>query len=100
MGKALDGGMIGFGFDAAWQFAQDLGNPYLSLPDKFYRSSIAGGVGLVAGLGVAAVVGTGPVGFIVSLGVGWFIEAPISNSNWIFQNVGLVPTRSLLPLNN
>ena len=42
VGKALDGGIIGFGFDAAWQFVQDSGNPYLSLPDKFFRAGISG----------------------------------------------------------
>lgn len=52
----------------------------------------------MAGIGVAAVVGTGPVGFVVALGVGWFIEAPISNM--IFESVGLIPTRNLRPLNN
>lgn len=98
IGEALDGGVVGFGFDAAWQLAQDWGNPYLSTPDKIIRSATSGLVGFAAGLGVAAIVGTGPVGFAVAVGVGWFIEAPISN--WIFEKTGRVPTRNLLPLTN
>lgn len=94
----LEGGGVGFFFDAGWQAAQDWDNPYLTGGQKFWRAGVSGVVGFVAGIGVAAVVGTGPVGFVVALGVGWFIEAPISNM--IFESVGLIPTRNLRPLNN
>ena len=96
VGEALDGGAVGFFFDAGWQIAQDWGNPYLNPWQKVGRGIVAGSVGLVAGFGVAAVVGTGGVGFVVAVGVGWLIEAPASQ--WIFEYTGLEPTRNLAQL--
>jgi hypothetical protein len=93
----LAGGGIGFVFDASWQFVQDWGNPYLTPDQKAGRAIVAGGVGFVAGLGVVAFVGTGPVGFAGALFVGWFVEAPISE-HVIFPFLGLIPTRNLAPL--
>ncbi|MEW5956941.1 MAG: hypothetical protein AB1801_04400 [Chloroflexota bacterium] len=92
----LEGGMAGFIFDTGWQVVQDWDNPYLSPSEKVYRGLTAGTVGLVAGIGVVLLVGTGPAGFILALPVGWFIEAPISEV--IFQWRGWVPKRKLAPL--
>lgn len=97
VGEALDGGTIGFFFDAGWQVAQDWGNPYLTPGQKIGRGIVAGGVGFVAGLGVAAIVGTGPIGFGVAVGVGWLFEAPASQ--WIFESFGWIPSRNLAPIN-
>ncbi len=99
LGKALDGGVIGFGFDAAWQFAQDWGNPYLTPGQKVGRAIVSGSVGFVAGIGVVALVGTGPVGFAGALLVGWFVEAPVSE-HIIFPFLGLTPTRNLARLSH
>ncbi len=94
--EILSDGGFGFIFDASWQFAQDLDNPYLSLTDKIERGIIAGGVGFVAGVTVVALVGTGPVGFIGAVVVGWFVETPITNL--IFEYTGLTPERDIAPL--
>lgn len=95
-GEALAGGAVGFVFDAGWQAVQDWGNPYLTPWQKGQRAFITGGVGFIAGIGVVALVGTGPIGFSGALIVGWLVEAPINN--WIFQSFRLVPTRNLAPL--
>ena len=92
----LVGGGAGFLFDAGWQVAQDWNDPFLTPTVRVLRGSISGGIGLGAGLLVAATIGTGPAGFIVAVGIGWALEAPLSN--WIFQKTGLIPTRNLLPL--
>ncbi|MFQ5580762.1 MAG: hypothetical protein ACE5FZ_09120, partial [Nitrospiria bacterium] len=94
----LEGGGAGFIFDAGWQFVQDWNDPYLTSGQRLFRTGTAGFVGFVAGIGVVALVGTGPVGFLLALPAGWFIEAPISE--FIFQQTGNVPVRHLQPLNS
>lgn len=66
--------VVGFIFDTGLEYARLANNPYLTGKQKFWRSTIVGGAGVGWGLVVIATVGTGPVGFAVSLFVGWTVE--------------------------
>ena len=94
---ALEGGGAGFIFDSAWSYYQDMSNPFLTSRQRFARAGVVGLTGFVAGGLVVLTVGTGGTGFVVSLIVGWTVEAWVADR--VFEAVpGLQPQRHLKPL--
>jgi hypothetical protein len=96
------GGALGVGIggviNAGIQYAYDYNNPYLTGFQKIGRASISGGFGFLAGgagLYVAGIWG-GPVGIGVAFTLGVLFELEVVP--WVFERVGAVPTRDLLPL--
>ena len=95
--EILSDGGFGFIFDAGWQFAQDLDNPYIPFAQKLGRATVSGIVGLGSGVVVALAIGTGPIGFVAGVIVGWTIETWATESV-IFPALDWLPKRDLAPL--
>ncbi len=97
MGGALGVGIGGL-LNAGIQYAYDYDNPYLTGVQKGQRASVSGGLGILSGYAGLYAAGAwgGPVGIGVAFTLGVILE--LEAAPWIFEKIGAVPTRDLLPL--
>ncbi len=106
LSKWYVGGVTDFFLSGAFQYAEDLQNPYFRPMQRFARAGVAGGGGFLAGLGGTVIgnsLGCGPyapvciAGSSVVLGAVWALGVqPV-----IFEAVPFLqpPPRNLQPLN-